>query len=123
MEKEKVSFWHKPNEEPCCVDYTLIVYEFEDGKKETLWAKSYVDWTRVVRWAFYDEWARYCNANTYSVCGCHLKGFKGGCQFPELTCNVCPFVIDLHGHGVPPMSRYYQKRRAMWLQIHQEHGR
>lgn len=122
-EKAKDSFWHNPNEEPNCDDYTPIVYEFKDGKKDVLWAKSYVDLTRVVRWAYYGEWERNCNKNSYSVCGCHLKNFSGGCQFPELTCNVCTFGIDFHGHGVPPMSRYYQKRRAMWLQIHQEHGR
>lgn len=123
MGKAKKSIWHNPNEEPNCDDYTPIVYEFTDGKSDVLWANSYVDWSRVVRWAYYQDWERHSHPKTYSVCGCHLKNFKGGCQYPELTCNICTFVINLRGHGIPPMTRYYQKRRTMWLQVHYEYGK
>lgn len=123
MGKAKVSFWHTPNEEPNCDDYTPIVYEFTDGKSDVLWAKSYVDWTRVVRWAYFGEWERYRHQKTYTPCGCYLKGFKGGCQYPELTCNICKYVIRVHEYAIPPMTRYYQKRNNMWLQNHDEYGK
>lgn len=46
--------WHSPSEEIDCEDYDYIIYDFGHGHIEVLFAKSFVDMTRVKRWMYYE---------------------------------------------------------------------
>lgn len=48
------NIWHTPLEEPECDDYDYVLYDFGHRHVEVLLAKSYVDWTQVKRWCYYE---------------------------------------------------------------------